>query len=74
MISTQIARAIGGFDEIISADDPDFGSSGLKTESVVRISRLAIVERRALSGAIGRIHSERLTRIRKILSDWITEK
>ena len=71
MISSQLGRAIQGFDEIVRTDDPDFRDSGLKTESVVRVFRLAVVEREVLLGAVGAIGSERLARIRTTLSAWI---
>jgi mRNA interferase MazF len=38
---------------------------------VVRIGRLAIVEANLLLGEIGEISTERLTRIRRRLADWI---
>jgi len=71
MISSQVDRAIDEFDEVISTNDSDFANSGLKTESVIRLSRLAAVERKVLVGALGRIGSERLNRIRESLSAWL---
>lgn len=71
MISSQVERAIDAFDEVISTNDSDFADSGLKTESVVRLSRLAVVERRALVGAVGHVDAERLARIKANISDWI---
>ncbi|MBU8914092.1 MAG: type II toxin-antitoxin system PemK/MazF family toxin [Spirochaetales bacterium] len=71
MISSQINRAIDGFDEVISTSDSDYGNSGLKVESVIRVSRIAAVAREALVGAVGYIASERLERVRLSLSDWI---
>jgi mRNA interferase MazF len=59
------------FDEIIREDDADFGRSGLKIASVVRISRLAVVNRKVLLGSIGDIDSERLMSIKKKLSESI---
>ena len=59
------------FDEIIKPSDDDFESSGLKTASVIRVSRLAVVEKSILLGRIGHIHSQRLERIRKVLSNWL---
>ena len=43
MISTQIYQAIPNFDEIINTTDPDFAQTRLKSESVLRLSRLAVV-------------------------------
>ncbi|MDP3296921.1 MAG: type II toxin-antitoxin system PemK/MazF family toxin [Thermodesulfovibrionia bacterium] len=71
MISSQLSQQIPEFDEIIREDDADFGRSGLKTSSVVRISRLAVVNRKVLLGSIGDIDSERLMSIKKKLSEWI---
>ena len=43
MISTQIHQAIPNFDEIINTTDSDFAQTRLKSESVIRLSRLAVV-------------------------------
>ena len=73
MISSQIRHYVEGFDEIIHEDDPDFPRSGLKASSVIRISRLAVVEGEMLLGSIGEIGSERLRRIKTKLADWLTQ-
>jgi mRNA interferase MazF len=62
------------FDEIISEEDSDFTSSGLKFASVIRIGRLAVVQKTILVGAIGEISNDRLTRIKNRLSDWLIGK
>jgi len=72
MISSQLGRAIPQFDEVISEPDSDFKASGVKTRSVIRIGRLAVVLASVLLGAIGQIDDSRLQRIRKNLSDWLT--
>lgn len=43
MVSSQISQAIDGFDEILDREETDFVQSGLKTDSVIRIARLALV-------------------------------
>jgi len=72
MISTQLERAVDGFDEMIHAHDPDFSDTGLKSQSVCRLSRLAVVEQSLLIGSIGQINTQRMVRIKTTLSDWIT--
>ena len=72
MISSQQRHFIAGFDEMISEGDDDFSQSGLKTTSVVRVGRLAVVERDMLLGAIGAISSDRLQRIKEHLAEWLT--
>ena len=54
--------------------DKDFTESGLKVTSVIRVGRLAVVSGEILLGAIGQISSERLSRVKKHLSDWLSEK
>ena len=71
MLSTQSSQAVPDFDEIIRPADADFGVSGLRTESVIRIARVAVVEAKRLIGSIGTIAPDRLTRIRRRLVDWL---
>ncbi|MEW5815040.1 MAG: type II toxin-antitoxin system PemK/MazF family toxin [Spirochaetota bacterium] len=71
MISSQLSQQIPEFDEIIREEDTDFKQSGLKTSSVIRISRLAVVNRNVLLGSIGNISNERLKIIKNRLSEWI---
>jgi len=55
-------------------EDDDFEASGLKVTSVIRVGRLAVVSGEILIGAIGQVSSERLSRVKKHLSDWLSEK
>jgi hypothetical protein len=73
MISSQTVQHIEGFDEVIREGDADFARSGLKTASVIRAGRLAVVEGRMLVGAIGEIESQRLQRLRSNLASWLTK-
>ena len=70
-ISTQLHHATKGFDEIIGAADPDFPSSGLRTESVIRLGFLQVVPRRTIAGSIGSIAPERHKRLLRTLSDYL---
>lgn len=74
MISSQTHHYLEGFDEIVQDHDKDFGESGLKVTSVIRVGRLAVVSGDILLGAIGQLSSERLGRIKRNLSDWLAEK
>jgi mRNA interferase MazF len=74
MISSQLSQEIPGFDEIITPNDLDFKDSGLKMASLVRISRLAVVNTDILLGQIGRLNDSRLERIKQKLSKWIQSK
>ena len=73
MISSQTRHYIPHFDELIQEQDSDFGQSGLKIVSVIRVGRLAVVEGGVLLGAMGHISPERLQRIKSRLAAWITQ-
>jgi mRNA interferase MazF len=74
MISSRLWQAEPDLDEIISPEDADFAASGLKAASVLRLSRLAVVEGRMLAGCMGEIDPERLVRSRARLAAWLAEK
>lgn len=71
MFSTRLHQEVQGFDEVIDADASDFEQSGLKTPSVIRVARLAVLSKDMLLGCIGAIGEERLNRIREKLANWI---
>lgn len=72
MISSQTHQEILNIDEIIKPGDDDFIRSGLKTPSIIRVCRLAIVEGSILLGTTGEINDTRLDRIKKNLCEWLT--
>ena len=74
MVSSQLHQAEAEFDEIITLSDPDFEYSGLKTSSVLRLSRLAVLNGALLVGSIGSIADTRLQRIRVKLAVWIAAR
>lgn len=71
MVSSQLYQKVPEFDEIIKNEDADFLQSGLKTTSIIRIARLAVVNKSVLLGSIGNIGAERLVSIKRKLCTWI---
>ena len=71
MVSTQLSQQIEGLDEIIGPEDHDFKDSGLKSPSLFRASRLAVVEKSIFVGVLGEIPTKRLSRIKTSLAQWI---
>src|SRR5215216_4967875 len=69
MISSQTRQYLAEFDELVQEDDDDFGQSGLKVTSVIRVGRLAVVSGDILIGALGQVSRERLSRVKKHLAD-----
>ena len=70
-ITTQLHHYVDGFDEIISPTDLDFGLSGLREKSLIRLGFLAIVPRYRILGSIGEISPERHNRLLRRLSDYL---
>jgi mRNA interferase MazF len=70
-ISTKLRQRVASFDEIISPGDSDFKSSGLLTQSLIRLGFLAMVPRRRLMGIIGSVSPERHDRLLRTLSDYL---
>ena len=68
MISTKTGQGIPGLDDIISPKHPDFAQTDLKSESVIRVSRLAVVSKKILLGNIGKISSQKLEKIKRNLA------
>jgi mRNA interferase MazF len=73
MVSSQLRQADQQIDEILLTSDPDFAATGLKVASVLRLSRLAVLESSLLMGSLGAISHGRLSRIRQKLAVWIAE-
>ena len=71
MISSKTHQFVEGMDEMITVSSKDFRDSGLRTESLIRVARLAVVDGDILLGTIGEISADRLARIRKNLANWI---
>lgn len=70
MISTQLEAGVPGFDEVVRPTDADFGGTGLRFPSVVRLGRLAVVEERLLAGALGELSPARFAAVLRRLAQW----
>lgn len=73
LISTKLRLEVPGFDQLVHPSDDDFKASGLKTASLIRVSRLATVERKLFVGTVGSIFNSRLSAVKTTLSGWILE-
>ena len=71
MISSQLHQKAENTDLIIHEKDSDFSSSGLKTSSIIRIGRLAVIDETCFFGIIGEISSQRLLEAKEKIIKWI---
>lgn len=72
-VSTQLQQRVKDFDEIISPSDTDFSSSGLRSESLIRLGFLAVLPRSNIAGSIGSISAARHERLLKTLSAYLVK-
>ena len=72
-LSTQLRQATKDFDEVITARDADFQSSGLRDESLIRLGFLVVIPRKRIAGSIGSISSERHNRLLERLSKYLLQ-
>ncbi|MBP0028941.1 type II toxin-antitoxin system PemK/MazF family toxin [Roseofilum sp. Guam] len=70
-VSTQLNQHVTGFDNIITSNDPDFVTSGLRSYSLIRLGFLAVIPRQQIIGSIGKISPERHQKLLKTLSDYL---
>jgi mRNA interferase MazF len=70
-ISTQLQGVQPGWDESVDPSDADFRSSGLRSRPAIRLSYLYAAERGEVSGVIGRIDRQRLSRLIRRLTDLL---
>jgi mRNA interferase MazF len=70
-ISSQIHQFQDNWDVMIYVSDASFSQTGLKKDSIVRLSFLAVLPSALLSGTIGSINTETLNLLRKRLADYI---
>ncbi|HEX8524179.1 MAG TPA: type II toxin-antitoxin system PemK/MazF family toxin [Tepidisphaeraceae bacterium] len=66
-ISTRLQELTPQWDELMNAGDSDFGQSGLRQPSAIRLSYLYAATNSEVAGSIGSISSARLQRLRERL-------
>jgi len=68
MISSQVHQKIADLDEVIIETDEDFQRTGLKTTSLVRVTRLVVLSSTMPHDSIGKLSDDRLHSIRTRLA------
>lgn len=71
-VSRQLHQFVGGFDEQVSAADPDFDLSGLTWPFLIRLGFLQSVPLSTIMGRIGVISADRRRRLLANLARHLT--
>ena len=70
-VSTQLRQFTPNFDELVLRSDPDFATSGLMAESVIRLGFLGVKSQKVSPGSIGAISPARHRRLLQRLSAYL---
>ena len=70
-VSSKLRHEVLGFDEALRGTDSDFGRSGLKVDSLIRLGMITTIPARAVAGKLGSISHERIVRLRNNLAGRI---
>lgn len=71
MISTQTRHQIPDLEIVLTEAAPGFEKTGLKKESLIRTSRLAVVHPSVFTGKLGTLPTEVFNEVRTRLAEWI---
>jgi len=71
MISSQLRQFQPDLDWVLTPDDEEFSGSGLKVASVIRLSRIAVLDGTLLIGQLGAVPDYRLSDLQQRLAKWI---
>ena len=71
MVSTQLQHCIEGLEVVITANDPDFSYTGLRADSLLRTSRLAVVNESVFELELGTLSPRRLREAKERLAHWV---
>ena len=70
-VSSQVQQEVVGFDYVIGSGSPDFGGSGLKINSVVRLGFLAVLPEAYFVGKIGSVSDVTVAMLRQRLGEFL---
>lgn len=70
-ISTRLHDVVTDWDELVRMSDADFRGSGLRRESVIRLSYLYAADVTEVTGTIGQIAPDRFSRLLTRLADHL---
>jgi len=72
-VSSQIHQEVPGFDYVIAAGSAEFGSSGLKVASLVRLGYLVVLPESHFAGRLGSVSPATLSLLLRRLSDYLVK-
>jgi len=73
MVSTQVHQKIEKLEIIVTNTEPEFQQTGFKKDSLIRMSRIAVVEEIIFEGKLGNLPESIFSAIKQKFSSWLLE-
>jgi mRNA interferase MazF len=70
MVSTQLQQCIEGLEVVITSKESDVSATGLRADSLLRTSRLAVVSESIFELELGTLSPQRLREVKERLASW----
>lgn len=71
-ISSIIAKNVLAFELVLNEKDIGFKNTGLKIKSLVKVNKIATLDKKVILGKIGQLDTANLNKIKKILKAYFT--
>jgi len=72
MVSSRLHHEVQGVDMVVQADDELFAQTGSRKDSLIRVTRLAVVDEGILETKIGNLPYDALFALKRRLAAWLT--
>jgi mRNA interferase MazF len=66
-ISSLVPDKIHKFDILIDSKDKDFKKTGLKSKSIIKVTKIATLDRAVILGQIGELDSKNIHKVKNVL-------
>ena len=66
-ISSIVPKTLGNADLLLQIDNKHFKQTGLKVSSIIRLNKLATIEKRLIRRRLGKLHATQLPKIDRAL-------
>ena len=72
MVSSRLHHEVHGVDMAVRADEEIFAQTGFRKDSLIRVTRLAVVDEAILETKIGNLPCDELFALKGRLAGWLT--
>jgi mRNA interferase MazF len=72
MVSSQLHHEVQGVDIVVRTDEKMFAETGFRKDSLIRVTRLAVVDEAIFETKIGNLPHDALFALKGRLADWLT--